>query len=76
MKTVPTFMTGAFGGDQKGPVDRKRRSVDQRMETVFIVAADVVIPPTQRRPDSTIQFGRTFGIIQQWGVGHIGRKFT
>ena len=42
-KTVPMFMRGAeswSGGDQKGPVDGKRRGVDQRMEIVSIVAAD------------------------------------
>ena len=37
------------------------------METVFIVA-DVVIPSTQRRPDSTTQVGRTFGTNQPRGV--------
>ena len=81
MKTVPMFMRGAFraalkvGLEEKGAVDRKRRGVDQRMDTVFIVATDVVIPSTQRRPDSTTQVGRTFGTLQQWGLGHTGRTF-
>ena len=83
-EVVPMFMRGAFTAAlkvgleeiRKGAVDRKRRGVDQRMETVLIVATDVVIPSTQRRSDSTTQVGRTFGTIQQRGVGHTGRKFT
>ena len=82
---VPMFMRGAFRAALKVGLeeirrDRKRRGVDQRMETVFIVAADVVVPSTQRRPDSTTQVGRTFlhnstkGSGSHWSKVHFSTR--
>ena len=65
-RSVPGCSESWSGRDQKGPVNVKRRGVDQRMETLSVAAADVVDPTTQRRPHSTTQVGGTLGTIQQW----------
>ena len=75
------FVRGAFPAALQVGLEQIRRGQSVGNEEVrgwklFLLSRMLLFRPTQRRPISTTQVGGTLGTIQQWGVGHIGRKFT
>ena len=72
MKSVSGFMKGAFRGALKVSLGSGRDSWQAMLETttrgwkLFVVAEDVALQTTPRRPHSAQEVGRKVGGIQRW----------